>query len=244
MRLAWALGLAAAVAQAGPAAERPVLLATLHWPPYVVEGAEGKGFFSEVVVEAFRREGRAVEIRFLPWARGLREAEEGRLDGIYPAYRTEARERRFRYSEGIVAGPLMLCARKGSAVRYRTLRDLAGYRIGVVRGYANTPEFDAADYLTRDEATTDAQNLEKLLRGRVDLIVIDRFVAEYLLGREGRLGAVEFVGPPLDRKPLYVMFSRRSPGCDALAEAFDRGLRSMRRDGTLQRMLSRGGWGK
>ena len=108
-------------------------------------------------------------------------------------------------SNSFAEGPLVFCKKKGADVSYKTLQDLKPYRIGVVRGYVNTPEFDAADYLRKDIANSDELNLRKLLKGRVDLVVIDKFTAQHILSTaipEG-VDAIEFLEPHLQEKPLY-----------------------------------------
>jgi polar amino acid transport system substrate-binding protein len=48
------------------------------------------------------------------------------------------------------------------------------YTFGVVKGYVNTPEFDAAIFLKKVESASDEEYLRNLINGRVDLIFIDR----------------------------------------------------------------------
>ena len=55
-----------------------------------------------------------------------------------------------------------------------------GLKIGTVRGYANPPSFLAAN-LDSEEEGDDFANLRKLEAGRIDLVLIDRSVAEYLI---------------------------------------------------------------
>ena len=74
-------------------------------------------------------------------------SEEGKADGLFPAYRNKEREEKYVFTEPYTSGLVGFFKLKGSKITYSTLKDLTPYRIGIVRGYANTPEFDAADYL-------------------------------------------------------------------------------------------------
>jgi len=74
---------------------------------------------------------------------------------------------------------LVLCARKELKIRYNSLKYLAPYRIGVVNGYVNTPELDRADFLKKDGVTNDLQNIRKLVRGRVDLILEEKNLMDF-----------------------------------------------------------------
>lgn len=230
---------------AAPAPAR-LTLTTLEWEPWVGQALPQQGI-STAVVRAALEAGGAPEptLEFLPWKRALAAVEHGRAHAVYPAYHVAARERYIRYSAPMVPAPIMLLGREGGAeVRFDgTIRSLEGLRIGVVDGYANTPEFDAADYLTRDPAGTDLQNLEKLLRGRVDVIVIDLLTARTLIAKrppDQRRGFVEHA-PYLQVKWLHLGFSRALPDSERYRQQFERGFRAILADGRLEALLERHG---
>ncbi len=234
--------------QAPPTAyseEHIVKLATLDWPPYVGKDLPKYGFTTAIVSEAFKRAGYEVKIDFMPWARVLQEAEAGQYDAAYPEYYSEERVKTFFLSESFAVGPLGFYKRKADNIIYTKLEDLKPYRIGVVLGYTNTPEFDAADYLQKDAVNSDEQNLRKLLLGRVDLIVIDKFVGQYIIKTSipEAADALEFINPPLLEQPLYVIFSRQAAGSEQKLQAFNAALKTMREDGTLERILKEYGFG-
>lgn len=229
------------------AQENTVLtLATLEWPPYVGEQLPGKGFTTAIVTEAFKRAGYEVKISFMPWARVIQEVQAGKYDAAYPEYYSEERLQNFWLSEAFATGPLGFYKRKADPISYTTLKDLQPYRIGVVLGYVNTPEFDAAEYLQKEAVNSDEQNLRKLLLGRIDLAVIDQFVAEYLIKTLIPEGAdtLEFMNPPLKEQPLHVIFARQVAGSEEKLQAFNAALKTMREDGTLDRILEEYGFNK
>lgn len=240
---------------AAPAAAsgRIVRLATLEWPPYISREQRDHGFVYRIAVEAFRAAGWQAEIRFYPWARALELIRSGVMDGLFPEYYDRSREQNFVYSLPFPGGPVGLMKRRGTRFRYRTdpvkdpERALRGFQsavIGVVRGYVNTPEFDRATYLTKEDVATDLQNLQKLLAGRVDLIFIDKFVAGYLLVTRlpHAVNEVEFLQPPLAYKPLYIAFSRRKPGFQIRVDAFNLGLRLLQQSGRLRKIVEEAGF--
>ena len=87
-------------------------------------------------------------------------------------------------------------------ISFSSLKDLIPYKIGVVRGYVNTKEFDAADYLNKDEANDDLTNFRKLLKNRVDLVIADKFVGKYVMETNlaDDVDKIEFIEPPLENK--------------------------------------------
>jgi ABC-type amino acid transport substrate-binding protein len=252
--LAAALSIAAdaSAAAARPVATaRPVVrLASLEWEPYIGTKLPDQGYVAALIRAAFADQGMQVEIAFYPWARALHLARTGAVDGLMPEYFNPSREAEFEYSAAFPGGPLVLYKRRGDATAFATdpvanqdaaLRALKARRFGVVRGYLNTPVFDAATYLIKEEANDDATNLRKLVYGRIDLAVIDRRVAEHVIRTEypDYAGKVEPMSPALAEIPLYIAFSRKSPRKAAALAAFNRGLAAMRADGRVDALYQR-----
>jgi ABC-type amino acid transport substrate-binding protein len=233
------------------AAARPVVrLASLEWEPYIGTRMPDQGYVAALIRAAFADQGLRVEIEFYPWARALHLARTGAVDGLMPEYFNPSREAEFEYSAAFPGGPLVLYKRRGDATAFATdpaqdqdaaLRALKARRFGVVRGYLNTPVFDAATYLTKEEANDDATNLRKLAYGRIDLAVIDRRVAEHVIRTQypDYAGKVEPMAPALAEIPLYIAFSRKSPRKAAALAAFNRGLAAMRADGRVDALYQR-----
>jgi len=250
----------APAAQAAKPATRPappakparpaVRLATLDWEPYIGTRMPDQGYAAALVRAAFADQGWTVQIEFYPWARALHLAGTGAVDGLMPEYYNPSRLAEFKYSAAFPGGPLVFYKRRGDPVSFAVdpskqpdaaLRALRGKRFGVVRGYLNTQEFDAASYLTKEEANDDATNLRKLVYKRIDLAVIDRRVAEHLIRTEypGYRTRIEPMSPALAEVPLYIAFSRKSPRNAAALLAFNRGLAAMKKDGRVDALYQR-----
>lgn len=229
-----------------PTVERVIKLATLDWPPYVGQEQPEYGFTAAIVIEAFQRAGYQVTVDFMPWARVVQDTQAGKYDAAFPEYYSDERAQEFLMSEPFADGPLGFYKRKADNITYTNLQDLKQYHIGVVLGYINTPEFDAADYLQKETVNSDEQNLQKLALGRVDLIVIDKYVAQYLINTSMPENAdqLEFMEPPLLNQPLYVIFSRQIADSVQRRQEFNAALKSMQEDGTLDKILERFGFKK
>ena len=249
------------------AQERQVKLLTLEWEPYVGTNLPGKGFAAEIVTLAFKKAGYKVTIEFHPWDTALEIVKTGGADGVFPAYHEAGRENYLLFSNPFSKSPLGLCKikdyaqpspsggflyKRGANIQYGVdpridqtlaLRELKAHRFGVVLGYANTPEFDRADFLTKIVADTDAENLGKLLRNEVELVVIDRYVAQNILVKRfpWRFTEVEFMEPPLALKNLYVGVSKKTDNPEKKLRDFNAGLEVLRADGILDRIMARYG---
>ncbi len=245
------LAVTLSVASAQTATKKPVAttkpvvrLATLEWEPYIGTRMPDQGYAAALVRAAFADQGVKVEITFYPWARALHLARTGEVDGLMPEYFDASRETEFEYSAPFPGGPLVLYKRRGDKIVFSTdpvkhqdaaLRALKAKRFGVVRGYLNTPVFDAATYLKKEEANDDATNLRKLVYGRIDFAVIDRRVAEHLIRTDYPQFAnkIEPMSPALAENSLYIAFSRKAPRMKTSLATFNKGLARMHADGRL-----------
>ncbi|KAF1072845.1 MAG: hypothetical protein GAK45_00060 [Pseudomonas citronellolis] len=217
-------------------------IATLDWAPYVSPDLPGQGLAARILSEALALNGDKAELVFLPWQRALNESRLGHFDALMPAYLSPDRSVDFYTSMPLLDSQLGFFRRRDHAIDYRPgdLNSLRPYRIGVVRGYVNQSAFDQADYLQKDVVSNDWQNLEKLLRGRLDLAVVDRYTGYQLLARNAPAlrEQLTFIEPPLEVKPLYVLVPKRREHGEDLAAALDRGLQTLRRSGRLQQLIA------
>lgn len=220
-------------------AEKIIKLATLNWEPYASEHLEDYGFASVIVSKVFEKAGYRVEVSFLPWVRVLEGVKRGEYDAMYPAYYSDERAKVYALSKPIAEGPLVFCTRCDAHIQYTSLKDLEPYSIGLVRGYINTKELDEAHFLKKQYVNSDKQNLLKVLTGRVDLAVIDRYVAGQIIKSSIPEAAEKlcFLEPSLGKKPLYVGFSKLVNDYPQLLADFNRTLEEMIADGSIQKIL-------
>jgi len=225
------------------AAERVIKLATLNWCPYVCKVHKNHGFTTEIVSRAFNKAGYAVQIDFMPWSRVLAEVRSGEYDAMYPAYDSEERARIYAFSESIAEGPLVFYKRVGENIQFKSLSELKPYTIGVVRGYVNTREFDEADFLIKKPVNSDKQNLFKLLAGRIDLAVIDKFTAQQIINTSipEAVGKLDYIEPPLQVKSLHVGFSKEIKDYPQLLKKFNRALKEMLKQGVVENLMEKQG---
>ena len=243
------------------AAKKQVKLLTLEWEPYAGSGLSQKGFTSAIIIKAFEKAGYDVVIEFHPWDEAMVMARNGEVDGVFPAYHANNHEVHFLFSKPITQSPLELCkirhfqspspgggdVGQGYYIQYNTdprinqtqaLRDLKKYTFGVVKGYSNTPEFDAADFLTKVQAMNDEENVAQLLRNDVQLIAIDRYVAKNIMIKKfpWRAGEIEFMRPALSMKALYLLISKNVDHAEEKMKAFESGLAILKEDKVVDRL--------
>jgi len=222
----------------GWAQDREIQLASSEYPPYFGEKLDHFGALSEIIAEAYKRVGYRVTIKFYPWARAFEEAKSGRCDGMIALWYRAEREQWFVYSAPLPSTEMGFYKRKADPITFSKLEDLKPFRIGTVRGYANPPGFHQATYLQKEEVMEDIQNLKKLAFHRVDLVLIERRLAAYLLKNSmpEYQTSLEWMEPALLVEPHFLVLSRRSPNYEKKREDFNRGLEQLSREGAISRI--------
>jgi polar amino acid transport system substrate-binding protein len=230
-----ALSAALLVISTGPAdAENKVVsISTLDWQPYTGSELPKGGATTEVVRTAFAKIGYQINVAYQPWKRAIDTANRG-VDGViayFPGYHCNHRPG-FVASEPIGNGPLGFAQHADVPMVWKDLDDIGKQKlkIGTVLGYANTDEFDAKvknGSIQTNTANDDVTNLKKLLRKRIDAVVIDKLVFEYLKvtdeGLKRSADKLQFNRKPLEDKTLYLCFRDDEQG-RTLKQIFNAGL--------------------
>lgn len=225
--------------------DKLVRLTSLDWPPYSGQALQDQGASIAIAKAAFAAMGHRLEVSIYPWNRSVALASEENsiYAGYFPEYHAQDIAEDFIFSDPIGSGPLGFAELKSNPVQWQVLSDLNDYRIGTVQGYVNTADFDEMaknKELITYSAISDVNNLKKLTAGRLDLVVIDRFVMEYLLVSDNQLSKkahlIQFNQRLLEDKKLYICFKKNEQG-KALAKVFNQGLKTIDIDSFMHSYL-------
>jgi polar amino acid transport system substrate-binding protein len=239
-------GAAVALAPLLAVAAEPCTL-RVGWEPYAPftfadDKGEATGADIDLIAAVADEIGCTIVPVELPWARILREVEQGTLDVSTSTSRTPEREQWAVFSKPYRETEIAIYVRRGETPRF-ALQELADIpeqqlRLGVIVDYyygeavaaaAADPEFaawvdGAPDYQT---------NIRKLLSGRIDgFLVEDVAVIEAELGLMGLSGHAERYPLRIPGEKLHFMFSRKTVEPDLVAQV-DAAVAQMRADGRL-----------
>ena len=224
------------------AADTPLRLATLEYPPYIINTELGpRGLAVDIVSTAFARIGRPIKTELFPVARGQIRLLNGDADAYFSIKKTPERERDMLFPQkSLMTQDYVFFVNKGSRWRFTGSFDsLDNATIGVVIATSYGSRFDTAvkaGTLRKLEAVTSHEsNFRKLLAHRVDAVICSRLVGLYYLGLLNGLNDVEISGPTVETTVSYLVFTRKK-NHTALSQQFDQALESMERDGTLKRL--------
>jgi polar amino acid transport system substrate-binding protein len=220
------------------------------YAPYTFADDEGEATGADIdLIKAIADEiGCSIGLIELPWARIVKEVEQGTLDVSTSTSWTPEREQWALFSKPYRETEIAIYVRRGEIPRF-ALQELADVpaqqlRLGVIVDYyygealaeaASDPAFaawidGAPDYTT---------NIRKLVSGRIDgFLVEDIAVMEAELERIGMSGRVERYPLRIPGEKLRFMFSRKTvePGMVAQVDAT---VAQMRADGRLDAITAK-----
>jgi polar amino acid transport system substrate-binding protein len=211
------------------------------WSPYVDGDLPNGGLAADLVRTALNRAGYEVEANVETWSRAYEGAAVGVYDVVPAIWQNEARGGDLIFSNPYLLNDIIFMTRRGVLVEYRTLSDLSGYRIGVVREYAYEEAFDNHPDLRRVVNNHLIQNLLLLRQDRLDIVVGDKWsllhqIAQFM---PDDLGYFRALDKPLARRALRLGVSRMNPDAPEIVAAFDEAIAAMRADGTYDEIVRR-----
>mgnify|MGYP006277399649 CR=1 FL=1 len=223
-----------------PAAAETLTVAADPWPPFVNEDHEEGGVALAIIREALSRKGYQVELNIMPWARAEDGVRSGDYDILPGTWYTESRAEELRYSEPYATNEVKFIKRADDDFEYNGMDSLSGKTVGVIRDYGYGDKFSSADNFSREAAPDLMTNIRKLVNGRVDLAIEDELVARFLINEAdpSLLDQIEFVDPPYSSNDLHLTSGHANPRSEAIVEAFNEGLKAMKKDGTFDAIMS------
>ena len=232
----WAAGVAGA---GSAAAERIRIGAEDDWRPYsyVVEG-KPVGFAVDLARAAWAAAGIELELVPLPYARCMKEVDNGTLAGCFDTLRDARTEARYLWHKRPLFKARIAIYGRSSAPNTRPVdaAGLLGFRIGVTNGYDYGEAFDNDARMQRDVAPSDLISLRKLVAGRVDYALVFDRVANAIAKTHPDLGKGFALRGVLVSPQLYLSFSPKYPGIDRMVLLFDQGLAKVRKSGEYARI--------
>jgi len=201
-----------------------IRLATLEWPPFTGLLLPKEGVSNHVATTVAKAAGFRLLAASFEWTKAVEKGEKSAdFEGYFPEYFSQERDAACYLSQSIGTSVLGVASLKTAPVVWNKLSNLESVRLGVVDGYFNGDELDAAIKDKRqpvEVAASDAANIAKLRAKKIRAIVIDKNVLDYTLFSLGDRSSVVFSPNPLARLTLHICFKRTPAGLD-MRNAFD-----------------------
>ncbi len=223
-------------------AVEPLKLYTEDYPPFNwADKRSGKatGLSVDIVDELMRRARVATDAPvLLPWARGLASTIRTPHSCLFSSIRIEEREPHFFWIGPLAHHEWVMFARRTDRLVLASLADARPYQVGTLIADASIPILNE-NRVTVNIVPSHRQNLAKLRAQRIGLWAVGRLPGLYLMAEMG-YGDMEQV-LSFAKVDMYLACNRAMGEAEALR--LNEVLRAMYRDGTVQRIYDRYGYG-
>lgn len=175
--------------------------------------ADGRGVYPDLVAWLNRQKlgDLTFQLRFLPRKRLQVKLEEGTLDGIVigmmPEWLADKDEKRYLWTVPFASDRFALVSLSSRPLDPDLAATLSGRSVGTTMGYVY-PGLDSwfvHARLQRSGGVSDEKNIEKLLLGRVDSVIVAESMARYFIRAQNlgaRLRVHPMPGPATERRFL------------------------------------------
>lgn len=198
--------------------ERVVATGNPEYPPYLWRDPQSPrhliGANADLLQQIGKELGLQVDILYSgPWAQAQDEVRSGRVDLLAGAFLSV---RRLESMDYIHPAPFstasVVWVRKSQGFPYSAWDDLRGRSGGALVHDRFGPQFDAfaKANLSLEEEPSLTQALQKLLLGRTDYVLYERYPGMAFAGSLGMLDDLEALEPPISSEGLYLTLSHNS----------------------------------
>jgi len=225
------------------AEEKSITICSYEWLPHHGMDLKDEGYTADIIREVFEQQGYRIQKMFLPWKRAQKFAQEGKVcDAITEIYFNTERLKHYWFGAPYSVHEVYLIGLKSHHVEsYSSLRELSDYRFGHNRGGSLSKEFDAANYLHKQESNGYANGIDMLLNGRIDFFVSARSVALFEAAKVGAKDKIRTVGEPLQRQFVHMAFSKINPDNRIKMQDYNTGLFMLLRSGRYAEIMKKHG---
>jgi len=220
---------------------REITIASINFEPYY-GNMENDGLLGEIVNEAFKSMGYPCTIIYFDtWKQAVKNATEGKNDGLLSLWYRPDREEAFYFSAPLPQNIMVFFRRVGTNITFKNWASLKGLTLGGVADYTYPEEFMK---LNVKYSSNDRENLSHLAKGECDLALIDRFQANYYLKNDlaSLKGKIETIYPIVELKTQYLGISKKTANPEQLIIDFNTGLMRIQENGLLNQLKKKYGF--
>jgi len=213
-------------------------LASDVWPPFT--NIENENSFAlDLVNEALGRIDVACTFEIVKWNEVIAGINAGIYDGSGAMWLDDDREEKYMFSSTYLQNQLILVGAKGSDVSASSFAELKGKRIGIVEDYAYGDSLLNSKEITLVEGKSDQQNLERLLSDKIDYMIVDALLIQYLLKYQVNDVSehLSIAKTPILVKSLHLGLRKDIPGSEQILSRFNEEIKTMIADGSYNRIL-------
>jgi polar amino acid transport system substrate-binding protein len=230
---------------AGEKKNNDIIIAADLWCPYNCEPASSApGYMVEIVIESFRLLGSGEKVIYkkLPWTRAIKDAKNGKIQGIIGAVATESKGLHMPKSElGQTTAHYFTNSKNN--YEYKSLASIKNnrHRIGLIQDYGYSKEVDRffksnpkrVYYAFGEDALPIL--IKRLQKNNLHAIIEDQYVFWYKVKLMGlKKKNFKSIGTIVKGTKLYTSFNNKKH-----AEIVSKGVDLLRESGRLKKILAK-----
>lgn len=213
-------------------------LASDIWPPFTNVEKE-KSIATDLVQIALERIGVNSKSNITNFEDVLSGIENNNYNGSAALWKDSKREKNLLFSEPYLQNQLVLVSLKDENINITSVTELANKKIGVIEGYSYDSDLMKATNLELVFSETDEINLKNLLLKKIDYVLVDDLLIQYLL--KYQLNEVhEYLSisnKPFQIKTLHFALHKNTPNAAEIISNFNAEIKSMLKDGTYNKII-------
>lgn len=201
--------------------------------PLMVE-SKTEGVFIELLQEIKKRIDTTVEVVIRPPKRVMKSFKHDKIVGFFPATKSMI-SGEFERTDSFIIKKDYAFRRKGDPI-IKSIDELVGKKVGLTKGYPYGEELFLKNDIKFQYATTDYQNIKKLLLKRFDVFIVEEASGLRALNEVGSQDIEYDANYPLAEQEVFFAFQANLKGKE-LAQKFSKAMKKMKEDGAFQRIM-------
>lgn len=240
--------MASLTVSAAPVCERIVATGNPQYPPILWVDPENEerliGAGAELLEKALAQSNIQLDMLNVgPWSRAQEEVRSGRVDMLAGAFLTRQRLAHMDYIYPAYAEvPSVIFVRSDNIFPYGGWEDLRGKIGTTVLNNSFGTGFDrfAEQYLKIEPVSSIEQSFQKLLRGRADYVIYERYQGLAMAQQQGIVEQIDMLDGSLMNEQLYLTLSHNS-ACNSpdLRAALAQAMMDLSRTDVPQQLLEK-----
>ncbi|WP_394204834.1 substrate-binding periplasmic protein [Shewanella waksmanii] len=230
----------AEVCYANPLLEGPKsvkLAAEDNWAPFADHS--GTGLSHQLINDAFSRMQVQVNSIIVPYARGVKMAQQGQVDGVFNLVKEQSTEHLFIFGQQpLFTASASFYQNNNHPLNVDDKYQLPqGTRVGIIEGYEYGDELVELTHLQLLRVSNHNQLINLLLLNRIDAAIMYNQVADQYLSK---MNVTREISPQFHNHTgvVYLAFSKQNPDAQLLADTLDAGLLALKADGRYQQIMA------
>lgn len=211
------------------------------WEPYTSSTNEKGKMIEKVVTEVFKLEGIDTKYDYYPWKRSMLLVEKGESDGSFPWIKTPEREKDCVFAKSILfKDEAVYFHLQSKPFEWKSLEDIKKYKVGVTLGYSDEKYYQD-NGIAAESVPSEVLNFKKMLGGKIDVYKTSKNVGYAIINSNFTPeDAKKFTNHPtaVTVDDYYILFSKKNPNAQALADKFDAGLKKLKDSGAYDKIIA------